>query len=129
MLRAVDDAPADIFGDDEEGSLEEPQEDLPVLLGEIPVIAPVPKAVYADAFAILEQHGHSPGEVRLNPRDFADFRKWEPPPDEEVAVIEGTRCYLWGGVPVIAALDEPVGRVTVLAGDPPVATVYICITR
>ena len=100
-------------------------------MGEIPVIAPASRAIYADAFAILEEHGHKPLEVRLNPRDYADFRKWEPPFQEQGLLdsVEGVRGSLWDNAIVKTTLEAPVGIVVVMSGGDPPAVVRIEITR
>jgi len=87
----------------------------------INVMAPLSWAVLADAFGILESRGRAPGQVRMNPRDYADVRKWAGttgnPYQESLAArgsIEGIRGGLWD-VPIITDLQVEARQVFVLA--------------
>jgi hypothetical protein len=128
VLALAEPGVADIFADEEEEEARGPVH--PAVVGEIPVIAPASRDIYADAFAMLEEHGHKPFEVRLNPRDYADFRKWDPPFEEQACEgVEGVRGTLWDRAVVKTTLEAPVGVAVVMSGDDPPAVVRILLTR
>jgi len=92
--------------------------------GILPCVAPIPVNLMADAFGIMESRGLLPNQIRMNPLDFADFRKWPSDSpfearDDFVPNIEGPRGTLWGAY-VITDLSVPARWIYVLAPMSPV---------
>lgn len=84
---------------------------------DIPVVAPISGAVIADAIALVERHDLHAARIYMNPRDYADIRKFGrdilDPETQRELLRTGLMGTMWG-CQIITSRLVPVG------------TVYIC---
>jgi hypothetical protein len=84
---------------------------------DIPVVAPISGAVFADAFSLIERHDLRVSRIYMNARDYADIRKF----GRDILDIESQATLLKTGLQgVIYGAQVVTSRLV------PAGTVYIC---